>query len=271
MRLVESTLGRRAALTSVLAAIAAVHPNAPAYAISATTMSGKTKPDLGVVLASETSTVGKQLLADLVLDGGVVATTSFESKWPLAEGNYYDVETSSRDGDVAFVQVKSLDKGKSFGSLPKAWFSDALFSTEGRYGAYGSPTDIKIKETAADGDSRNFEVSFTVLSPGMAEVPRKGVLRALPAPGTSDVLLLTASASAKRWTKSKAAAEASGITSSLRVTSTRPTTLKRDPTGRSCRAVVRRHRRHDHLFRNGTPDARMLDMVAARCCSAPAA
>tara|TARA_B110001452_G_scaffold41582_1_gene31859 strand:- start:2143 stop:3393 length:1251 start_codon:yes stop_codon:yes gene_type:complete len=42
--------------------------------------------------------------------------------------------------------------------------------------------------------------------------------------------------------------------------------LKEDPTGASCRAVVRRFRRNDHLFRDHTPDARMLDMVGAKCC-----
>ena len=42
--------------------------------------------------------------------------------------------------------------------------------------------------------------------------------------------------------------------------------LKQDPTGASCRAVVRRFRKTEHLFRDGTPDARMIDMVGAKCC-----
>eukprot|EP00965_Chrysotila_dentata_P241641 6204403-Pleurochrysis_carterae.AAC.2 len=42
--------------------------------------------------------------------------------------------------------------------------------------------------------------------------------------------------------------------------------LKRDPTGRSCARVVRHHRTNDPLFRNGTADARMLDMIGEKCC-----
>ena len=43
--------------------------------------------------------------------------------------------------------------------------------------------------------------------------------------------------------------------------------LKQDPTGASCRAVVRRFRKTDTLFRDGTADARMIDMVGAKCCA----
>ena len=43
--------------------------------------------------------------------------------------------------------------------------------------------------------------------------------------------------------------------------------LKQDPTGASSRAVVRRFRKTETLFRDGTPDARMIDMVGAKCCA----
>ena len=42
--------------------------------------------------------------------------------------------------------------------------------------------------------------------------------------------------------------------------------LKQDPTGDSCRAVVAQYRRTDRLFRVGTPDARMLSVVQHTCC-----
>ena len=77
----------------------------PALAISATTMSGKSKPELGCIVAAEPTTIGKSgVLADLVLASGL-ATVSFDSPWQLAEGNYYDVAAKSKDGDAAFVQV----------------------------------------------------------------------------------------------------------------------------------------------------------------------
>ena len=93
------------------------------------------RPDLGVVLVDEVQATGTTISANMVLSGGLIATAVFESSWPLAEGSYYDVETKSRDGDNAFVQVRSLPKGKTVGSTPARWFTDAILSVEGRYGA----------------------------------------------------------------------------------------------------------------------------------------
>ena len=42
--------------------------------------------------------------------------------------------------------------------------------------------------------------------------------------------------------------------------------LKQDPTGATCRAIVARHRRSDRIFRPGSADARMLDVVETTCC-----
>ncbi len=62
----------------------------PALAISATTMSGKTRPDTGCVLVSEprVDKVGKAqvLNAELVTSDGYVATASFETPWFLQLG-----------------------------------------------------------------------------------------------------------------------------------------------------------------------------------------
>ena len=62
----------------------------PALAISATTMSGKTRPDTGCVLVSEprVDRVGKAqvLNAELVTSDGYVATASFETPWFLQLG-----------------------------------------------------------------------------------------------------------------------------------------------------------------------------------------
>ena len=79
-----------------------------------------------------------------------------------------------------------------------------------------------------EGKARSFDVSFTVLSPSMAELPRKGVIRALQPPGSDDVLLFTASSSASRWAKTNAESEARSAAASFRVTATKPTPLKRE-------------------------------------------
>jgi len=164
----------------------------------------------------------------VVLDGGVIATTTFETPWTLADGGYADFEASTREGEAAYLQVETLGEGQRFDTVPKSWFGDALFKVDGRYGSYGAPTDVKLKELEKEGGARTFELSFTVLSPSMSELPRKGVMRALQVPGSPDVLLLTCSSGASRWTKGSNEADARKTVSTFRVASTRPTTLKRD-------------------------------------------
>ena len=231
-------LDRRAALTSgansacALVAAALAAPSRPALAISATTMSGKSKAELGIFLIDEVKQTGSTVSADLVLEGGVAATVSFDSKvWPLAEGTYNDVEVKSRDGDAAFVQVQAAGKGGGLAKLKPAFFTDAVLGIDGRYGAYGQPTDVKvISDTlAADGASRTLELSFVALSPSMADVPRRAVVRAIQASGSSDVLMLVGSTSTTRWKKSGGSEEARKIADSFRVASTRSTELKPVP------------------------------------------
>lgn len=225
----RAALSRRSALGAALSTFAALGPNAPAYSISATTMTGKSKANLGVVLVEAPKQVGNKMSADVVLDGGVIATTTFETPWTLADGGYADFEASTREGEAAYLQVETLGEGQRFDTVPKSWFGDALFKVDGRYGSYGAPTDVKLKELEREAQgARTFELSFTVLSPSMSELPRKGVMRALQVPGSPDVLLLTCSSGASRWTKGSNEADARKTVSTFRVASTRPTTLKRD-------------------------------------------
>jgi len=195
-----------------------------ANAISATTMTGKTKPDLGIYLVEEPKAVGKSVSADLVLTGGVIATATFDSPWSLAQGGYYDVEAVAREGDTAFMQVARLSKGES---VQGKWLGEKLFSVDGRYGAYGAPTDIKVK-ASAEGE-QTFDLSFTALTPGGSEVQRKGIVRALQAPGSADVLLLACTASTSRWKKEGSDAVSRRVVDSFRVAATRSTELKPEP------------------------------------------
>ena len=186
-------LDRRSALLhTCAAATAGVLQQQPAFAISATTMTGKSKPELGMILVDEVKATKAGIAGNLVLDGGVVAAVAFESAWPLAEGGYYDMEAKSRDGsDSAFVQIAKLPRGKSLDSLPKTFFTDTILSVDGRYGAYGAPTDIKVTGDSTEGGTRRMEISFVALSPGSAEVPRRGVVRATVPPVVSATAMNT--------------------------------------------------------------------------------
>ena len=113
----DARSARRRGVAKILA-LAGLSPCLSALAISATTMSGKTRPDTGVVLVAEPAQAarGKALgtRADLVSADGILATVEFESPWPLQQGTYYDVEVRGPawDGDgtrVAFRVVASLE------------------------------------------------------------------------------------------------------------------------------------------------------------------
>ena len=60
-------------LPLALAAVLGPFPSLPAHAISATTMSGKSKPELGMILVDEPKQTGASISAEAVLPGGKVA------------------------------------------------------------------------------------------------------------------------------------------------------------------------------------------------------
>ena len=220
-------LDRRAVLRTCVAATgAALMPWDAANAISATTMSGKSKPDLGLFLVNAPQPSGKSgISGELVLANGQVATVGFSTPWKVAEGSYYDIEMKSNDGsESAFVQLLPAGSKK----IDKA-IATEVFNTEGRYGAYGAPTDVKVKEGAPTASgARTFDVSFTTLSPSMAEVSRKGVVAAINPKGSSESLLLVASTSVKGW-KSGGEAEVRRAAESFQILDVRPSQLKQEP------------------------------------------
>ena len=230
----HQSLDRRSAILRSAAAIGvtllpAQLPQA-ALAISATTMSGKSKPELGVIMVDEAKLAGKTITGEVVLTNSVLASISFDSVWGLAEGNYYDIAAKSKDGDATFVQIAS-GGSTPLAKQPKKFFSDNVMGIAGFYGAYGEPIDTKFKEETPSGttDRRTFEVSFTPLGPSGDGSPRKGIVTAVQPAGGSDVVLLVSSTSATRWKKSNGEASSRQSSDSFKVT-TRPTTLKADPT-----------------------------------------
>lgn len=221
---------RRALLASALSVLS-IAPNVMipkrASAISATTMTGKTKADLGMYLVEEPKQTGATISGDVVLNGGIIATATFDSQWALSPGGYNDVEASNREGDTAFMQIATLGRGDK---LAPKFFADKIFSVDGRYGAYGQPVDVKIKPSAGAAENEMlFDISFSTLTPGGSEVPRKGVVRAIQAKGSSDILMLVCTASASRWKKEGADAASRKTAASFRIADTRPTDLKAEP------------------------------------------
>ena len=199
-------------LPLALAAVLGPFPSLPAHAISATTMSGKSKPELGMILVDEPKQTGASISAEAVLPGGKVAAISYQSKFPLVSGGYYDVETmASEGGDGAFVQIATA-KG-DLASLKKDFFLQTICSVTGRYGSYGAPTDAKVLADDKGSGTRMLDISFTVRSPSAAEIP----LSPHDLPTTSprsphdlprsahDLPAISGRCSARAWPRSRAA------------------------------------------------------------------
>ena len=231
-----STIGsmdRRALLQTSASALlsgASLLPVLPAHAISATTMSGKSKPELGVIMVDEAKEGGGGAIsAEIVLSNGLIASLAFKSPWSLAEGNYYDVAAKSKEGDAAFVQVANAGS-KPLAKLPTSFFTNSILSLEGFWGSYGQPVDGKCKDVTAEGAAaRTLELTFTPLGPSGEGSPRRAVVQAVQATGSSDVVMLVSSTTAVRWKKNGGEAEARSTAGSFRVTDTRPTALKQEP------------------------------------------
>ena len=201
--------------------------------LGAGTIAGKSRPVTGVVLVDEVAASGPDkaptISAEIVLNGGVIGTASFQSAWPVARGMYYDVESRSKDGDSAFVTVAQLPagSGSDLGSVPASVFTSAIFSAANRFGAYGAPTDIRVlKSKAAPSGQRILEVEFSALSPGLSEIPRRAIIAAIKPEGSNDVVMLVAGSTASRW-KRGAEEGARVAIDSFRVSNVRATKLRR--------------------------------------------
>jgi len=199
--------------------------------LGAGTMSSRSRPSTGVVLLEEVSEAGKKdaptVSADLVLDGGVVATATFDAEpgYPLIRGMFYDVEVRSKASDGAFLQVAALPSGKTMADVNDQFFTKAVFSTEGRFGAYGAPTDIRVVTSDKGSSQRLLEITFSALSPGQTEVPRRALVAAVQPEGATDVVMLVGGSTASQWKKAEGAMRK--MASSYRIVRTRPTSILR--------------------------------------------
>ena len=93
---------------------------------------------------------------------------------------------SKSSADGAFLQVAPLPAGKSLGDVDDKFITKAVFSTEGRFGAYGAPTDVKVLKSES-GTTRLLDIAFSALSPGQQEVPRRALVAAVQPEGAADV------------------------------------------------------------------------------------
>jgi hypothetical protein len=225
MRLDASPLSRRLFIS--LASVAPLLPREAIAVGAGTSVTGKSRPELGCVLIDEVTQTGKTVTAELALRGtgsqGVAATATFDSPWPLARGLYYDVEAKNEKGSV-FLQVVPLPSEESVMTAPKKLFTKNILKVDGRFGSYGAPTDIKITADEVSGERRRVDFGFTTTAPGGADVNWKATLAALQPRGSPDALVIVSGAPVGKW-KDGGEALSRSATSSFRIAQVRPTSI----------------------------------------------
>jgi hypothetical protein len=171
---------------------------------------GKSRPVTGVIFRdgsdvsqAATGAVAAEILTGTKANPKAVLVSFASPWWKLETGPVFDIECrDGRSGDGAFVAVTRSTGGKSLANLPDSFFLERLFDPTGRYSFYGAPTDIKVKKSYVEGNSRYMDISFSNLSQSTnSEIPRKAFLVATIPDGTDSAVMLVGSANASRWSK----------------------------------------------------------------------
>ncbi|GFH59814.1 hypothetical protein CTEN210_16290 [Chaetoceros tenuissimus] len=143
---------------------------------------GKTKPQTGVVFASEEANdtsiqIPGTYNTELIGPDGTNVLLSFYAAWPMLKSQGIE----SRDlanAEASFVQVASkpayyVEGGEKAPTLKKSFFTDTILAQTGKFGAYGQPTDVKVSKVDNNGKRDLYLLSFTTLTPAMRESDRK--------------------------------------------------------------------------------------------------
>ena len=137
---------------------------------------GKTKPETGIVFSNpdlitvEQTSTG-EYSAELLSPDGTPALLSFYAPWPLMRSSGIE----SRDlanPEASFVQVAPLPQGTGLqaDTLTASFFTSSIFSSSGKFGAYSTPLDIKVKKIDkgnAPLSTSVYSATFTTLTPAM--------------------------------------------------------------------------------------------------------
>lgn len=139
-------------------------------------------------------------------DGSAVDITfSFPSEWNLASGPNLDVR-NIRTSDSAYLLVTPLPKGKTFDQLPSAFFTDKIFASDGKYGAYGGVDGFTVKSfelavvktpSGSEQQYRQFELAFGALTYNGNVAQRRAIVSATPVGGS--VFMLVAGCLSTRY------------------------------------------------------------------------
>ena len=162
---------------------------------------GKTKPNTGVVFLQSGSAPfqNKQgiVTAELLSGKGNPILVEFTAPYPLLPTTSGLEARDLQQSESAFVQVINGVKPQVLEKELYSILIDQVFGSKGKFGAYGSPSDIKISSVSKSSNNDNegmmqhfYKVTFTTLTPGLRESERQLLLRCEWCDGDTLVMLL---------------------------------------------------------------------------------
>jgi hypothetical protein len=173
---------------------------------------GKTKPQTGVQYFRDSSGPSQNekgiVTAEIQSISGSPILVSFQTPWPILTSSAGLETREIRNPESAFLQVVSTPNNSGNTWKDKKIFEQVLlssvFSSTGKFGAYGQPFNIQVKPLVKKEEDDNssksqpqpqqqqlFSVTFTTLTPAMRESERKVWIQSQQIDSDTLVLLVT--------------------------------------------------------------------------------
>lgn len=174
-------------------------PTLPSYAFEGGVGGlGKTKPETGVTLRdgfiplqNSQGFVTGEILSPV---NGRPILVQFQSPWPLLPTTSGLEARDLRDPESAFVQVVTNKKKWTDANSALKVISESVLGQQGKFGAYASPFDIKVK-TVTDSV---VECKFTTYTPSLRESDRQVLVKQQDV-GDNTLVLLVAGTTSLRY------------------------------------------------------------------------
>jgi hypothetical protein len=158
---------------------------------------GKTKPETGCRLFEETSRPVQNergiITAEIrTVTGNRPILVEFQTPWPLLSTSGGLEARDLTSSESAFVQVLPAPRGGDWRGNRKVFqhlLLDSVFASTGKFGAYGTPSDVRVKTNDVGADS-GYTVTFTTLTPAMRESEREAYIKPQEVDGTLVLLVV---------------------------------------------------------------------------------
>lgn len=128
--------------------------------------------------------------AEIKSSNGKPIRIEFQTPWPLLPTTSGLEARDLRSSESAFVQVVPETANWQSPKVFKQLLMDSVLASQGKFGAYGTPVDIKVKPLPGDEIQDAFSVTFTSYTPAMRESERQLWIKSVVADSTLILLIV---------------------------------------------------------------------------------